>query len=39
MLVFKPVSLLEDFDERSLAFSFEDDLDYKDNDETDAPER
>lgn len=38
MLVFRPVSLLEKLDEKALSFSFEDDIDYQDDDGSDEPE-
>lgn len=38
MLVFRPVSLLEPVDQKSLSFSFEDDIDYQDDDGDDELE-
>ena len=36
MLVFRPVSLLEPVDQKSLTFSFENDIDYQDDEGSDG---
>ena len=38
MFVFQPISLLADFDQKTLCFAFEDFLDYKDDEVVNDPD-